>query len=228
MGAAKSRRELDLIGVEAANALADGWVSEADYTMLRTVQTWGEGQIKAKALAHDLQYGAPRKPVYDHGHARRCRTGRIALGLVPEAIARHLTPGELNVAITYAQDMISKGYTDDAKAFLAVRSKGCPRVAQRAQAVLVAHGMIKVTKRTMRGRRGYSTVVEIVDQTWLLWLRNRRVRPRVVGKGDWPVTEQVPRDYRRTFNRADSPQGARRWEKVARSVPNSTSTARRE
>jgi hypothetical protein len=204
LGWSKRQLEIDKVGAAAAAALSERRISDAEYEALREAQARRRADIRHRGQMHALRFGAPRRPRYDHGVARRGRTDQISLRLLPKEVRDLLTPGQIAVATTYAEDFIIKGFTDDAKARIAYRSHTCDRVAQLAQAVLFEARCIKITKRSLPGRRGYSTVVEIIDPRWLRWLRNRRARPRSAQKGARPFCEHVPIDLRRDKKEASN------------------------
>ena len=192
IGYARRLTELESVGVATCSAWSDGRISPHEYNALAEVKGRRHAEITLRGEMHRAHYGAPKQPVYDHAKARLRRGDLISMGLMPRSIRMLLTPGEQAVAAIYAEDYIAKWKTDDAKGFIGVRAGACTRLALRAQRALAVAGAIKITKRTCPGRRGYSTVVEIIDPTWVLWLKNRRApkaRPADVGKCERPVCE---------------------------------------
>jgi hypothetical protein len=200
MGRAYRHREVETLGYEVGAALTDGMIGSQEHEALQAAKGRRHAEITLRGEMHRAHYGAPKQPVYDHAKARLRRGDLISMGLMPRSIRMLLTPGEQAVAAIYAEDYIAKWKTDDAKGFIGVRAGACTRLALRAQRALAVAGAIKITKRTCPGRRGYSTIVEIIDPTWLLWLKNRRApkaRSTDVQKCERPVCDLVPADRKK-------------------------------
>jgi hypothetical protein len=200
IGYARRLTELETVGVATCAAWSDGRISPHEYNALAEAKGRRHAEITLRGEMHRAHYGAPKQPVYDHAKARLRRGDLISMGLMPRSIRMLLTPGEQAVAAIYAEDYIAKWKTDDAKGFIGVRAGACTRLALRAQRALAVAGAIKITKRTCPGRRGYSTIVEIIDPTWLLWLKNRRApkaRSADVQKCERPVCDLVPADRKK-------------------------------
>jgi hypothetical protein len=200
IGFVRRHKELDSVGDTTRAAFSDGRIGAIEYRALTQATGRRHLEISHYGKMHAMRYGAPQRMTYDHAKARERRGDLISMGLMPRSIRTLLTPGEQAVAAIYAEDYLAKGGTDDAKGFIGVRAGACTRLALRAQHALWVAGAIKIKKRTRPGQRGFSTIVEIVDPTWLLWLENRRVqkaRCNNVQKCERPVCEQVPTDRKK-------------------------------
>lgn len=200
LGRACRQREVETIGYEVGGALTAGMIGSQEYEALQVAKGRRHAEITLRGEMHRAHYGVPKQPVYDHAKARLRRGDLISMGLMPRSIRMLLTPGEQAVAAIYAEDYIAKWKTDDAKGFIGVRAGACTRLALRAQRALAVAGAIKITKRTCPGRRGFSTIVEIIDPTWLLWLKKRRAantRSVDVRKCERPVCELIQTDRKK-------------------------------
>lgn len=202
IGAARQRRDLELLG-RAMRAAADrSEIADGDVVLLdayranrvdqmtenwrrwrRTYQTARPMGRSTPGLIRNIKADAVR---------RRHRRDIQGLGLVPPSIRRDLTPGQEAVAAAYAEAHMALGRCDDAKKAIAGHAGVCERVVQRAQEVLVAAGKIKITRRPTAGSRHLSTVVEIVDPEWLGWLAKRKLAREV---GDRRVRQTIPNTY---------------------------------
>jgi hypothetical protein len=224
LGWSRRQLEIDKIGAVAALALAERRISEIEYTALNAAQARRRADIRHRGQLHTLRYGAPKRPRYDQGVARRGRTQLVMMGMLPPHVAAVLTPAQIASATVVGTDYIEKGFTDDAKAYIANRARCCERVVQRMQATLLEQGMIRVTQRTLSGRRGYTTIIEIIDPMWLFWLKNRRVSKPRREKGDRPVCEHIHTDLNKHIEPAETPKKGSAGKKIASPVPKSGSS----
>lgn len=262
IGAAVRRRELDGLGREAYAALACGDLGEADVVLLDQVRAQRESDQAQKRQRWDRVYGPRPVAVRERGDkknssetegysdqlvlvrnldrdaARRTvRRDVQGLGLLPPSVRRQLTAGQEAVAAIYAEHHMASGQCVDAKGVIAAQAGVCARVVHRAQDVLGANGVIKVTRRPVRGQRHQPTIVEIIDPEWRQWLAHRLIakaqRAQLSrGVGDRPVCQTlqnldaagVLHDERANAGQSASQEGGNSGnsELAGSTVPNST------
>jgi hypothetical protein len=200
IGGARRRRDLEALAVAANAALAAGQIGQHEVVLLDAVRSERKDEWEANHRRWSRDYGPSRPrsrplssvplvrhPVRD-AERRLHRRDIQGLGLVPPAVRRELTPGQEAVATIYGEDHMAAGQCDFAKKAIAARAGVCERVVLRAQDALAASGKIKITRRPVRAGRHQSTIVEIIDPEWRLWLNKRLLARRV---GDRRVCQTV-------------------------------------
>ncbi len=236
IGQARRVKEIDAIGAHIWHAASNGAISESAAIALDRERRCQQAEqlVKWENWQHvygpRVRAGDDTRP-HDERRAERLLRNRKRLaqrraiwrlGWVPNVIAANLTPGEEAVAAIYAEDNHRKGYCDDSKAQIATRAGVCERVVVRAQNRLADMRAISRSRRERKGNRHDPTIVHIIDGTWLLWLRNRKVKPRR-GEGDCAnrergVSLQIPPHFNKAAG-VESQKRAIRGVSFAKSGP---------
>ncbi len=90
---------------------------------------------------------------------------------MPPAIASQFTTGEAAALAVIAREVQRAGrcclYIDAIAAMAGV----CRSVVQNAVREATRLGLLRVTERRIPGRKSLSNVVEVIDPSWLAWLR---------------------------------------------------------
>ena len=176
LGYSRRRKELDRVLISVSKDLADGRISEHEYDLLTEAKTRREAEIRADTNLHHAKYGAPRRPVYDRTKAKDRRRGLLRLGVVPEAIANALTPGEEAVATVISQDIRHHGCCSKSNAEIAQLAGCCIRLAIRTKAKLRELAEFQVIPRPRVRRRHLTTVIKLTP------LAGMDRRPKRVGE----------------------------------------------
>ncbi|WP_308918350.1 hypothetical protein [Jannaschia sp. LMIT008] len=113
----------------------------------------------------------------DRRHVRR---RRAALGFVPVKMADAFTPGEFAVVGVIGEEIMQRGKSCLSVKEIADRSGVCRAIAQRAQRLAAALGLIVIEERRVSRMRNLTNVIRIragaVGRRWRTWLKRRLKR----------------------------------------------------
>jgi hypothetical protein len=107
----------------------------------------------------------PRSPNRQASIERR--RGQAASGAMPPAIANQFTLGEQAALAVIARQ---PGRCDLFVDTIAAMAGVCRSVVQSARREAERLGLIKVTERRIPGRKSLSSLIKVVDRSWLAWL----------------------------------------------------------